>query len=189
MSAYHRWRAPTREEFPLGMAEIAKVIGEAEAGHPSWTRRLAISEPDGQWCVVVDDCADDKGYAPWTDETLIEAFPLAYPLAEGVAILQSPDNPETELERRRQAVKEHNEEQARASAERAEAAKRQREEDAQLEQDRNQFRARDWERLSDAQKLSYALALKVQARDPDLAADLREVAAKGMIFPRVRWWA
>jgi len=190
MTALTRWRPPTREEFPVGMAELAKIIGEREAVDPSWTRRLALDEGGTTWLLVVESCAENRqGFAPWTDPVLTQAFPLAYPLAEGVALLQGKDNPEDELKRRRQQVKEHAEQQARDLAARIAAEKAQRERDEQLAEDKLTYQAARWEKLEPWQRAFLTLALKVKPRDPALAADLHAVAEKSYLdFPRAQWW-
>lgn len=188
MSAVAKWRAPTREEFPLGMAELAKIIGERESVDPTWTRRLAIAEPGGEWALLVDQCS---GNLPAYDVNYTTAFTVAYPLGEGAALLQDPThNPELILAERRRQVKERKEEQEREQAARIEDDKRKRDAAEQEAKDRVTFDGDRWNRLTDARKLAYALALKVEPRDPALAADLREIASHRILdFPRARWWA
>jgi hypothetical protein len=168
------------------MAELAKVIGEADSVRPDWTRRLVVAE-GGEWALLVDECS---GNLPVYDPGYTMAYPVAYALAEGASLLLDPArNPEVELARRRQEAKERKEEQDRERAKREEDDKRQRDAAAQAARDRTTFDGDRWDRLTDAQKLAYALALKVEARDPELARDLRELAQHKILdVPKTRWW-
>jgi len=188
MSVFTKWRAPTRAEFPVGMSELAKHIGERESVDPTWTRRLAIAEPGGQWCLVIDECC---GNLPPYDPGYTTAYACAYPLEEGSRLLQDPArNPEVELARRRQEAKERAEQKEKEQAARIEAEKRRRMEEEQLAEDKGRFRASDWEKLAEWRRAFYTLALNLKSRDPELAADLHAIAEKGgwLDFPRTRWW-
>lgn len=192
MSVFTKWRAPTREEYPHGMAELSKIIGERESVDPSWTRRLALVEGD-KWALLVDECI---GNLKCYDPNYATGYTVAYPLAEGAALLTGPKNPEVELARRRAEIQERKDQAARESAARVAAEKRQHEEEEQLIEDKRTYRADDWNRLADWQKMCIVLALKVESRDPELAADLRAVMQDGtharppaLAFPRTKWWA
>jgi hypothetical protein len=191
MSAVKQWRVPTRQEFPVAIAALAKVIGDHEAVLPDWTRRLVLSEPDGQWCLLVEDCAARTPYVPiWDDKTALQVFRLVYPIGEAVSILQGPANPEGELSRRRAEIEAHEKEvrEQKAAEDAARLAKRA--EAEQLAADKLRFNASDWDKLTDAQRLALALALRVESRDPVLASDLREIGSHRILdFPRAKWSA
>ena len=182
MSAVKTWRAPTAEEFPHGMAELAKVIGEAESVSPIWTRRLVLSEPGGaEWCLLVDQAAAPSlpMLVPWADPIQLQAFPTAYPLAEGAAILQGPNNPEAILAERRARVKAHDEEQKAAAAKKLADEKAAKEAGERLAAAEAKLAAGEWWRSKELLEFALALASRVQERDYKLARDLRQMAEPG----------
>jgi len=198
VSAHKAWRAPTAEEFPHGIAELAKLIGETESVRPTWTRRLVRAEPGGEWCLLVDEAAQPTGkLVPWAEpEIQLQAFPTAYPLAEAVKILTGPDerNPEKILASRRELTAAHEKELAAEKADAQAKAEAQRAEAAQLDADKLRFGFDAWAKLEPWQQGFYALAVRVQSRDLELAADLRRIASEGRSskparpgFPRCDW--
>jgi hypothetical protein len=181
MTAIKSWRAPTAEEFPHGIAALAKLIGEVEAVAPGWTRRLVRAEPDGQWCLTIDQGGKPTWdhAAPYADPPQLAVTTLVYPLGEGVEILRGPNNPEEILRQRREACRVHDEDEAAiraaAAAERAQHENNSR----QAMEDKRRFNHDGWAKLDPWQQALYAVAVRVQARDPALASDLRAVAAEG----------
>jgi hypothetical protein len=196
VSAFKTWRAPTVEEFPFGISELGKIIGEVEAVGPTWTRRLVRAEPSGEWCLLVDEAAQPTmpTLAPWADEVQTRAFPTAYALTEAVKILQGPNNPEAILADRRARVAAHEAELVAEKADAQAKAEAQRVEAAQLDADKARFNFDGWAKLETWQQGFYGLAVLVRDRDPDLAANLRTIASEGRSskparpgFPRCDW--
>jgi hypothetical protein len=181
MSAVKTWRAPTAEDIAHGMAELGKIIGEAESVSPLWTRRLVLSEPDGAWCLLVDQAAAPSlpMLVPWADPVQLQAFPTAYPLAEGAAILQGPNNPEAILAERRARVKAHDEEQKAAAAKKLADEKAAKEAGERLAAAEAKLAAGEWWRSKELLEFALALASRVQERDYKLARDLRQMAEPG----------
>jgi hypothetical protein len=191
MSAVGKYRPPTREEFAVGIAELGKLIGAVEATAPDWTRRLALSEDGSTWLLMIEEAAapTTPHLVPWADPIQLRAFPVAYLLAEAVAILQGPHNPEAILADRRARTKAHEAEVAAQKTAEESARLAKREEAEQLAADKVRFNADAWDKLTDAQRLALALALRVEARDPALATDLREIGSHRILdFPRAKWW-
>ena len=191
MTAVGKYRAPTREEFAVGIAELGKLIGAAEATAPDWTRRLALSEDGATWLLMIEEAAAPTAphLVPWADPIQLRAFPTAYPLAEAVAILQGPHNPEAILADRRARTKAHEAEVEAARVAEVEAKKAEQAAKEQLAKEHKAFNGAAWDRLTDSQKICYSLALKVETRDPALAADIREIGAHRVLdFPRAKWW-
>ncbi|MGB8298951.1 MAG: hypothetical protein WCG85_26270 [Polyangia bacterium] len=195
MSAFKTWREPTEEEFPHGIAALAKFVGDEASLRPSWTRRLVLSEA-GEWLLVISAGGTPRipSICPWEDPIQLQVFQTAYPLREAVEILQGPHNPETVLADRRARTAAHDAEvnAARAKAKADEEARAA--DAAQLEIDQRKFNYAAWTRLDPVQKFLYALALRIKDRDSALAADLRAVAAEGRGykpaepgFPRCDW--
>jgi hypothetical protein len=181
MSAVKTWRAPTAEALARGMAELAKIIGEAESVSPIWTRRLVVGEPDGAWCLLVDQAAAPTlpKLAPWADPIQLQAFPTAYLLAEGAAILQGPNNPEAILAERRARVKAHEAELAAAAAKKLADEKAAKEAGEQQAAAEAKLAAGEWWRSKELVEFALALANRVQERDYKLARDLRQMAEPG----------
>ena len=196
MTAHKSWREPSEAEFPHGMAELAKFIGDEASVKPVWTRRLALTEDGATWLLVISSGGKPRieSFAPWADPEQLRVYQTAYPLAEAVGILQGPNNPEEILAERRRRVAEHEAEETKAKA-LAKAQQAEREADAaQLERDKTKFNHAAWVRLAEWQQAFYALACRVKDRDPSLAKDLRVVAAEGRgssparpSFPRAEW--
>jgi hypothetical protein len=192
MGAFKTWRAPSREEFAAGIGELGKIIGAEEACRPDWTRRLALSEDGSTWLLMIEEAAapTTPHLAPWADPIQLRGFPSARPLSETVAILRGPHNPEAILADRRARTKAHEAEVEAARVAEVELKKAEQAAKEQLAKEREAFNGNAWAALPDWRKLAYALALKVEPRDPALAADLREIASHRILdFPRARWWA
>ena len=195
VTAHRSWRVPTAEEFPIGLAELGKLVGETEANHPLWLRRFCVSEPDGEWCLTVEAGGAPTGkLVPWADPVQLQAFPTAYPLAEAVKILQGPNNPEEVLRQRREACKAHEAEQAADKAKKLADERAAKERQLKWEDDCRRFNEGAWNRLEPIVQFCYALALKVQDRDAALAADLRALAGDvrrihpaHFVFPAREW--
>jgi hypothetical protein len=190
MSSVKQWRAPSREEFAAGICELGRIIDAEEACRPDWTRRLALSEDGSAWLLTLEDAAAATGQlAPWAEPRQLQGFPVARPMAEAVAILRGPNNPEKVLEERRARMKEHEAEVEAARVAEEDARKAEQAGKEQLAAERSRFDGNRWDALTDSQKVCYALALKVADRDPALAADLRELGQhRELDFPRLAWW-
>lgn len=185
-------RAPDPVELAACIAELARLIGKKEASSPEWTRRLCVLRDSGTAALLVNHailCAD-LGMAV-NDPHVLVGVPVALPLAEAVALLQSPENPELELVRRQRFVDETRA-KARQRAETADAegrAKAQAAAKAKVE--RAEFRADAWEGLTEVQRFVARLALAVASADPSLAATIRGVVRESLAgddFPRAQWW-
>jgi hypothetical protein len=181
VTALKSWRVPTTEEFPFGISELGKIIGETESVRPTWTRRLVLSEPEGQWCLTVEAGGKPTwdAAAPYADPPQLVVTTLAYPLSEGVAILRGPNNSEEVLRQRREACRVHDEEEAADKAKAATERQRRENQSRQAQEDKRRFNHDGWAKLDPWQQALYAVAVRVQARDPALALDLRAVAAEG----------
>ncbi|MGB8298315.1 MAG: hypothetical protein WCG85_23070 [Polyangia bacterium] len=190
------WREPTDEEMKGALEKLTELIGKKLAAAPGWLRRLVIIKNSGSVGVVVNHVKQPLQFpnAPWGDPDDTFPVPIAMPLAEGVALLASASNPEIELARRVRLVDEWKagqEVKRKANAERqaAEAA-----ENRRIAKERADFRATEWPALNPLQRFGARLALMVQGRDKDLAADIRAVLAietadpKGASFPHGPWW-
>jgi len=198
MSAFTAWRAPADSEIADGVAALAAIIGPVETAKLSWQRRLVASEPGGQWGLVIQCCARPSlpNLVPWVDEIQLREWPEAFPLAEGVAILLGPaaQNPEEVMRERRARVKAHEEEEAAAKRKKQDVERAAKADAEQREADERRFNAAGWHRLDEWQQAFFGLAVRVQSRDPSLAADLRTIANEGRGskparpgFPRCDW--
>jgi hypothetical protein len=183
------WRFVNDDEHPAAVAALAKVIGR-ESKQPSWQRKLAVKADGSQFLIVIDDCPRHPGTINWHDTMpeALKAIPTALPVAVGVQLLQSDANPEKELERRRALAKKREDEAAeRQRAEiaksRAEAAELQR-----IAQERVDCRADVWAKLAPLAQFGARLALMIEKRDKDLAADIRACVDASDDFPRGSWW-
>ena len=196
MTPIKAWRPPTSDDIGIGMAALAEIIGDAESVRPIWTRRLVRAEPGGEWCLTIDQGGKPtfEKAAPWADPIQVQGFPTAYPLPEAVAILRSPGNPEAVLVQRREACRVHEAEELAAKAKK-QAEEKARQTDAErLADDERKFNAAGWHKLDPWQQAFFAVAVRVERRDPDLAADLRAIGHEGRggrpavpHFPRCKW--
>jgi hypothetical protein len=195
----------TDEESPAAVAALAAIVGEVEAAKPSWLRRLVRLLDTNEFGLAVRECASlSKGDAawnlPWTAPNALLPVEVGYSLAEGIALLQGPDNPEAELERRRRLVEEHaaavkaREDEDRRRTDQAAAAL------VRVREDGEKYHARDWQvGWTEIGRTLLAVALLCEARDPVLANDLRIVAegqrssngstpTRPLPFPRTVAW-
>jgi hypothetical protein len=190
------WTPPTDEQIAEGVAELGKIIGETEAAKPSWVRRLVLF--NGEWRVLVNTCVElQPGQAAWSQANATTRIPAAFPLKEGADLLAGEKNPESELARRDQAVRQHMKQLADE-----EEAKRKREAELatakkQAELDRVEFKWDKWERLQTWQQFAHLLALSIEGFYPDLAHELHRIALMPTAFagqdsklpsPSAKWW-
>jgi hypothetical protein len=198
----HGWHDLADADLGPALAELGKVLGPEEASKPAWQRRL-VRLGDGQLALTYRECAylsTTAGFynCPWHVPGSLAATEVAAPVAEVVALLRSDANPERELQRRRKLADEH---EAKEASEREGKARRDAEEAArarQAQENEVRYRERDWRELMDWQRALYAVAVRVEARDPELAADLRAVAGASTATsgefctplprPDCKWW-
>jgi len=201
---------PTQKFTPIAdsdlaaaVAELAAVVGEAEANTPKWLRRLVRLTDTGavglslSTCCAIND-PDERERHPWTHQGGLDAISVAYPLKEAVAILNSNESPELEVSRRRRLFEAWNAEKA-AQAEKQRIAQEQ--EAARAKQEREdavRFNERSWEAdYSELGRTLLALAVMCEGRDRALADDLRVLADHQRVqlgnltnrldFPRCEW--
>jgi hypothetical protein len=171
------WATPNDDQMAEGVEALAKVIGEPLAARASWQRRLVIM-PDGTWRLLVNECAFlSNGDLPQFSPNSITPVPVALLIPDAFALLRSPGNCETVLAQRQQFISElnarHRKQEEDERNRSIEAAKQQ--QDAQ--ERAAAFKHSAWAALDVWQQGFYGLALRVQARDPELAADLKAVAS------------
>ena len=193
--ARSQWRLPTDEETKTGLAELEKLIGKKLAASPGWPRRICVIRATGSIGLIITHCRQAMNpNAPWRDPDDLVAIPIGLPLGHAVALLASAANPEIELARRVRLVDEF---EAGQEAKRKANVERQAAEAAAVRaanKERLDFRAAEWPVFNPLQRFGARLALTVQGRDPDLAADIRAVMSieaadpKGANFPRGQWW-
>ena len=189
-------------EADAAVSALAALIGE-DAHKAEWRRRLGRLNGDGPVIVAVrhpnNPLPAEYRDQPWATESRLCFNGLAfetkfYELAEGVPLLRDPEGPEAEVNRRLRLNAEYEAQGAARTAERErqriEAGRREREEAARL----RLIGLDEWNKLPPWSRALYAAALKVRDRDPELAADLRAVAAEssrgeeGPSFPGVSGW-
>ena len=199
-----QYRECTDAELKAGLVELEKLIGPKLSKAPGWLRRLVfVKSTKNIGCIVTHVRVAMNPDAPWRDPDDLHPIPIGLPLAQGVALLASEKNPEIELARRlrlrdeQEAAAEARQEENRARQE-AEAA-----ENRRAAKERSDFKADAWEKtLTDPIRFVLKLAVLVQGRDKDLAADIRSLVAEmdahakdiargkpGLDFPKARWWA
>lgn len=197
MTAFAKWRTPTREEYPAGMSELAKVVGLEESVAPSWTRRLVLAEPGGEWGLIVEEGGPPTvaSFVPWSDPIQLQVFQRAYPIGEAIVLLQGPNNPEAILADRRRRNAEHEAELAAAKAQREAEAAEERARQQKNEELAQRFDAAGWYRLEAPVQLVYRLALLFEKRgDVEFAGQLRDLALSARHghpaqfgFPGCKW--
>jgi hypothetical protein len=192
----------TLAEAIAGRGALAAVVGEVEAARMEWLTRLVL-RCDGVWCLRVRSVLElDAKYRdqPWHPRSG-EIQTRFHPIAEAVDLLRN-QKVETEVDRRERLIAEKDAKLARLREEERRLAKEQAAENQRREQentrDRKEYRAEQFEALSAPAQMLYVLAARVRVRDPELAADLRAVAAEvskasrgatpNLGFPRDRWW-
>lgn len=190
------FRHPDNGEFDDLAVQIAAVIGEERASLPATQRRFAVCTKTGAPLLVLD-CPrkwispGDANYvvAPEDGAAMQEWLAVeqrAFPVAEAVALLNSPESPERELRRRRELVRARD---AIREQRDAEAEKRARAEREAAEKSRR-YRASDWGQLPLARRMAYSLSLALEDSDPKLAEEIRNVAEHGehLPCPELQWW-
>ncbi|MGB8294248.1 MAG: hypothetical protein WCG85_02350 [Polyangia bacterium] len=193
------WAVPDDSQMEAGVAALAAVVGEPESARASLQRRLVLA-PDG-WRLLVSEPGflsnNDYGLLQFT-KGASDGYQVALPIGQAIELLRSKDNPELELQRRKNRLAELAERhRLQAEAEhnaRLAAAKRQ----TDAAENAKTYRHSDFAALDVWQQAFYSLALRVQDRDPQLAADLKSVAgASRGVFgerstpiaaPNARWW-
>jgi len=207
MAGNESFRFVTEKELPAATESLGDLIGHTAAAQQFWQRRLCVV--DGVFGLMLQTPTlmirqSDVFYeiAPETEGGALAAWlrvlPLAFPLAEGVALLQGEGSPEAEIERRRLIVEKRNATRAEIAAKRKRAS----DQAAEANRESTDFRQADWERtLTELGRFGTALAHLVNQRDPALARDLRGLVANGsqskdgrmpsslLRFPRLNWWA
>lgn len=193
------WRFVGDEEMPAAVAALASVIGKAQSKLPSWQRRLAVTVDGKTHLLVVEACnwKDPNSVCGWvdTDTHATTGTPTALPIPAAAALLASDFNPERELLRRRKLAaaleaKETAKREAKRKAD--EAAKAAKAKDAA---ERAQYHAPGWSAMPAPMRAMLRLALAVEKRDAELAADIRASVSAALRpddekdFPRALWSA
>jgi predicted nucleic acid-binding protein len=192
---------PTDAQMPACVDALAGVVGEGKASLPSWQRRLALDGTTGELVILLDVprrwlSTGDNAYvvAPEPGPALaawLAAEQVAWPVDTALALLAGSESPEAELERRREMVRVRDGIRAARQAEKDAKAATAAKAEAEAEERVVVYREPAWEKLTNEQRLLIAVSLRLEVRDPALAADLRELAAlQGgfMPLPRTRWW-
>jgi hypothetical protein len=129
----------------------------------------------------------DQGHNPLATEQ------RAHPIAEGVALLQSPENPELEIARRRELMQVKRDRDRAAVDALAATTERERAREAEL----SALRARGldaWEKADPATRALAYFGHLVRDKYPDLAAAVREAVHftdrenAQTTLPRSEWW-
>jgi len=185
------WRPIDDNEAPAAIEALAAIVGKKQASQPSMVRRLALAKDGASILLTVDvPVKGGLGWYPWEGSPSFHS--VAYPLEVGVAILQSPLNPEVELAEMRTRHDTYVREQEQKAADEARRASEIRKGKEKLEQERRVFRGDDWGLLCGWQRFAAALGLAVEKQSPELASAIRGVLAKSLAgadedFPRARW--
>jgi hypothetical protein len=204
------WPKPTSDfRFPADgpqadhcAEELAFAIGPEQAALPSWRRRMAIQNVNNSLALLVQvpllwlssgDSRFDVAPEPGRElDAWLASSPLGFDVDVALLLLGSPADPEAEIARRRGIVRRRDEIRSRVQAEKARKAEAEAKAAAAAAEREERFHVSSWERLTDVQKLALALSLRLEQRDPELAADLRELAALSGGLLRVpaveEWW-
>jgi hypothetical protein len=187
----------------LCTAALAKVIGEQEAAKPQWLRRMALSAKGSTPLLLITHCPWVSPFDPastivWerSDQGLdpLATEQRAHPIAEGVALLQSPENPELEIARRRGLMAEKRDRDQAARDAIALPAERERKRESELSDLRNRYGLAVWEKLDPATRALAYLGHLVRDKYPDLGAAVREAVHftdredAQTTLPRSEWW-
>lgn len=106
---------PSPEQLEEGIAALAAIIEPEKARTLEWRSRLRVTrERPVEFRLMVNEClpllgspgGEDSPWAAVADPLL--SVPTFLPLAEAVDLLQSPNNPEVVLQRRRELIERHN---------------------------------------------------------------------------------
>jgi len=200
------------EEARQGRAALAALIGDQEAERLAWLSRLVKREdgfkvkvmnpvvnlralPPQLKCFVSDD--PERWYsAPWLALPEVLAVSVReYPLEDGVELLRGPENPETEIYRRREVIRQNDERIAAAKLAEIERQKAQDAHDAEQRRLDIEFRSDEWRSLALPAQLLFHLAMALQdgLTWDELGAELRSLATTtgklgGLRAPRRVWW-
>jgi hypothetical protein len=192
---------PSDAAMPACVKVLAGVIGAETAALPSIQRRICLDGATGELLLLLD--VPLQWHSPGSGEYLVApepgskldawlAFaPLAFPVETAVELLRGGASPELELSRRRQILKTRDEIRAAYQAEKDAKAEAERKEREEAEARKTKWREPAWDKLLPEQRLALSLSLAIEARDPALAADLRQLAALSGGFlplPRTQWW-
>jgi len=189
------WRAVADSELSEAIAALSALLPKKTAASPSWTRRLARMRDGSAFLLVLQGAPPHFGeWHPDMNPGGAVAVPMAFTLADGVRLLQAKDNPEVELARRIALMEKHRAEQAakRQATKDAEAAVKAAR--AKAADEAKRFHAAAWAALPGPLRAMARLALAVEKREPELAADLRLAVAASLRaddasdFPRAPWW-
>ena len=202
------------EEAREGRAALAALLGDQEAERLAWLSRLVKREdgykvkvmnpvvpdlkalPPQLKCFVSDD--ETRWYnAPWLALPEVLAVSVReYPLEDGVALLRGPENPETEIYRRRELTRLNDERIAAAKAAALEKEKADEAHEAEQRRLDIEFRAKDWNELTPHAQILFHLAMALQdgLTWDELGPELRSLATTtgkvgGLRAPRRAWWA
>lgn len=172
----------TTQQAVEGRMAIAAVVGAERATDFSLVRRLAVFQAEfylGVERPLRQMPPADRDNPDKLFPELLVTFTDHYPVAQAIEILDGPNNPEKEIERRRQLEIERKQRHVTGLAnavisatvrDAAEAARK-----ARLKE----LRSDDWARLSAWQKSIYRLASVFNVRDPGLAHEIRNIARAG----------
>jgi len=191
--------------WSLCVAKLTEVVGADEAAKPQWLRRLALSAKGSTPLILVNhptwvskmDPAhtvvwekSDQGLDPLATEA------RAHPIAEGVALLQSPENPELEIARRRELMQAKRDRDRAAVDALAATTERERKRESELSDLRSHYGLDAWKKADPATRALAYLGHLVRAKYPDLSAAVREAIGFAgdprenteATLPRSNWW-
>jgi hypothetical protein len=187
----------------LCTAALAKVIGEAEASKPLWLRRMALSAKGSTPLILVTHCPwvskmDPASTCPWLTSDQghnpLATEQRAHPIAEGVALLQSPENPELEIARRRELMQVKRDRDRAAVDALAATTERERKRESELSDLRSHYGLDAWKKADPATRALAYLGHLVRDKYPDLGAAIREAVhftdreSAQATLPRSNWW-
>lgn len=176
--AWRTYDELTSAEVAQGRAMIADCLAGGDPG--PWLPRLGRGD-DGTLAVLVRRPQIPADGVNYSERQWLTAEATYVPLAEGMALLQGPDNPEREIEARRRArndeaerVRLENEASDRRTAEwQADAAARARHREVDL-------RGKEFDTLPGWVRNDYVLARIFERNSmPQIAAEIRAVADEG----------
>jgi hypothetical protein len=130
----------------------------------------------------------DQGLDPLATEA------RAHPIAEGVALLQSPENPELEIARRRELMQVKRDRDRAAVDALAATTERERKRESELSDLRSHYGLDAWKKADPATRALAYLGHLVRDKYPDLGAAIREAVhftdreSAQATLPRSNWW-
>jgi len=187
-----QWRRIADSELPEAIAELSKHVTKKEASSPAMVRRLA-RRLDGAFLLTLN--VPPPTLSVWNPRDGAGSVTMAFRIPDALALLKRADGgPEAELVRRREAVakfqaKELEKRRATKDAEAATKAAK-----AKAADEAKRFHSAEWSALPAPLRTMLRLALVVEKRDAELAADLRLAVAASLRaddasdFPRAPWW-